>query len=82
MINLCAWCGKRLSRGGRGPLVSHGICPRCFAGFLQFSFDFLEQVPRAPSRAKIRKSTGNRLGSGVQELQLGFDFVTAGYQHQ
>ncbi len=66
---VCAWCNKKI--GGKGTLLSHGICNKCLAQVKQPLFDFMEGLPASPAtRLRLRtanqqravKAVGGRLG--------------------
>ena len=52
---VCAWCNTII--GGRGSLLSHGICKRCFADMFQPQFDFMRSLPAMPRAAKSTRLT-------------------------
>ena len=37
---VCAWCNGKIS--GKGTVLSHGICDKCFAELKQAKFEFVE----------------------------------------
>jgi len=59
---VCAWCDGVI--GGRGSIVTHGICGDCSAKVFEPQFDFMESLPAAElaRRARRRRSAGPASG--------------------
>jgi hypothetical protein len=56
---VCAWCDTPM--GGRGSLISHGICKRCFTDMFQPQFNFMRAVPALDGSATgLRRRSGRR----------------------
>lgn len=53
---VCAWCNKKI--GGKGTLLSHGICNKCLAQIKQPQLDFMETLPASPA-TRLRPRTAN-----------------------
>ena len=56
---VCAWCNKKI--GGKGTLLSHGICKKCLLQLKQPQFDFMQKLPVSPSPSlRIRMTNRGR----------------------
>ena len=56
---VCAWCNAKM--GGRGTLLSHGICKRCFSLLMQRQFEFMEELPYfAEHSRRVRPENAGR----------------------
>ncbi len=65
---VCAWCRKTIS--GRGSLLSHGICDKCYGQIFQLRFDFLPLQAPPPRVKKRRPNPGQK---SADDSQLGFE---------
>ena len=68
---VCAWCNRKI--GGKGSLLSHGICKRCFTELMQTQFDFMHTLPVAPGTSfgsRSRNQLRARESSGLLQPAL------------
>ena len=62
---VCAWCNGKIS--GKGTVLSHGICDKCFAELKQAKFEFVEVLTAS---AGIKRWTPS-FGQENAEIKLG-----------
>jgi hypothetical protein len=66
---VCAWCESPM--GGRGSLVTHGICRDCLTDMFEPQFGFMESLPPAePPPARPASPTRRRAKSGGAQPDL------------